>query len=924
NELYELMSTRFPIYMVFTKCDLIAGFSDFFSELTQEDRAQVWGETFPYEGSKQQLEKLIAFLEGNFDEVLRRLNNWTLKRIQEERDTNRRGTIFCFPQQLALVKPIISAFMRDIFGASRFEKEPLLRGVYLTSGTQEGTPIDRIMGVLATVYGMERQELPAFRGRPKSFFISRLLKDVIFPEAELAGLDPRIERRRTWFRWAAYASLLILSIGLLTVWSLSYFKNSHAIAEVEQKVNEYRKITGNPATPDDAMRMMIKRLDALVAAQRVYSKRSWDMRFGLYQGDKVRAGVNEAYEQRLMTDLLPEINRRLKQQMNEILARGGDSDAGFLYQLLRTYMMLALPDKMNTRLASDSIRNCWERFYPREPQFQQQISVHSDALVKMLHEPMPIDQLLVERVRRKLKSVPLRTQLYNHLKSVALADHSNDFRLMDALPRLSKDVFTTADGKDLESISIPGFYTLRGYNAFFRKQGLDLVKQVLQENWVLNIYSEQSSNLTLLYDDLQTQYFAEYELLWHKLLFNLKIKKPQGIYETIRILDQLSGPDTPLRPLLQAIEKNTNLVDSADSNQPGTGEKTSPLATRGKPDQVSSGPARRLESSFAALNRLVQTRGQAPPPLEDMLKRVNEERDLMMQITSGANNEEQALRFAKERMSGFGAQDVMNKAGLEFARLPEPLHEWLSSLTTSGWEITLQNARSELNNMWRAEVVNYYAASLDGRYPLFRNSRSDATIADFSRFFAPKGIMDRFFETHLKSFIDTNTWRQVSVDNRGIRLTPQLLSQLQYAAKIRDAFFAPGESTPNVQFQLKPITMDSNVASFRINIEGQTDEYAHGPAIGSKFQWPGPQPGQGVVLSFMTADGKAVSQMEEGPWAWLKVLDKSNLERTSLREVFRVTFQIGGYTANYELRAYSVFNPFNLPEMQKFRCPGSL
>ena len=924
NELYEVMSIRFPIYMVFTKCDLIAGFGDFFSELTQEDRAQVWGETFPNEGSKQQLEKLIAFLEGNFDEVLRRLNHWTLKRIQEERDTNRRGTIFCFPQQLALLKPTVSAFLRDIFGASRFEKEPLLRGVYFTSGTQEGTPIDRIMGVLASVYGMERQELPAFRGRPKSFFINRLLKDVIFPEAELAGLDPRIERRRTWFRLAAYTSLLILSIGLLTMWSVSYFKNSQAIAKVEEKLNEYRKISGKPATPDDAMRMMIKRLDALVAAQRVYSRRLWDMGFGLYQGDKVRAGVNEAYEQRLMSDLLPEINRRLKQQMSEILVRGGDADSGFLYELLRTYLMLALPEKMNIPLAAGSIRNCWERVYSREPQFQKQIGVHSDALVKMLHEPMPIDQLLVEKVRQKLKSVPLGTQLYNQLKSVVLADHSSDFRLMDAVPRLSRDVFTAADGKDLESIVIPGFYTLQGYNAFFRKQGLDLVKQALQENWVLNQYSGQSSNLTLLYDDLQNQYFAEYELLWRKLLLNLKIKKPQGIYETIRILDQLSGPDTPLRPLLQAVEKNTNLVDSADSKQPGTGEKISPLATQGKPDEVSFGPARRLGSSFQALNRLVQTRGQAPPPLEEALKRVNEVRDLMMQITSGANNEEQALRFAKERMNGFGAQDVMKKAGLAFASLPEPLHQWLSSLTTSGWEITLENARSELNNMWRAEVVTNYAASLDGRYPLFRNSGSDATMADFCRFFAPRGVMDKFFETHLKSFIDTSTWRQASLDNQGIRLSPKVLSQFQYAAKIRDAFFAPGESTLNVQFELKPIDLDSNVASFRINIEGQADEYAHGQANAGKFQWPGPHPNLGVVLSFMTADGKAVSRMEEGPWAWLKVLDKSNLVRTSLRDVFMITFQIEGYTAKYELRAYSVFNPFNLPELQQFRCPGSL
>jgi type VI secretion system protein ImpL len=928
NELYKTLSNRFPIYMIFTKCDLIAGFSDFFSELTQAERSQVWGETFPLEVSKQRLEELISRLETNFDEVLGRLEHWTLKRIQEERDVNRRGAIFCYPQQLATIKPVISAFLRDIFGSSRFEIKAFLRGVYFTSGTQEGTPIDRIMGVLAGVYGMERHELPVFQGRPKSFFITRLLKEVILPEAELAGLDPRIESRRIWLQRAAYGSLFLLTFGLLTLWSVSYLKNSRAIAQVQQKLNNYRLVSTGPATPDDAMRSIIKRLDAIADAKRVYGKHSWTMGFGLYQGDKVNAGVNEVYGQRLMADLLPQINLQIKQQMRQILARSNDADSGYLYELLRTYLMLALPERMNTSVASSSIRDCFERIYPREPKFQQQIEVHSDALLKVLDKPMPVDRQLVENARQKLKSVPLGTQLYNQLKSVALADHTNDFRLLDAVPRAG-DVFVTKDGKDLESISIPGFYTSRGYDAYFRKQGLDLVQRTLKEDWVLNQYPERqqtnkSTNLTLLYGDLQRQYFAEYALVWRKMLSNLTIKKPKGIYGTIQVLDQLSGPDTPLRPLLRAVEKNTRLGRLTDSKQAAAAEKGSPLATPDDPEIVTSGPAVQLESGFQALDRLVESSGQAPPPLEEVIKHINEIRDLLMQVTGGANSEEQALKYAQERMNGFGAQDVMKRAGLEFSRLPEPLHAWLSSLAATGWATTLENAKSEMNSAWRTDVVNYYRASLDGRYPLFRNSRNDATMTDFVRFFGPQGIMDKFFATYLKSFVDTNTWRQESMDKQGIHLSAQVIREFQDASKIRNAFFAPGQSAPSVQFMLKPIYLDSDAASFRINIEGQTEEYAHGQSTAANFQWPGPNSNQGVILSFMTAAGKAATEMEEGPWAWLRVLEKSNLQRTSLGDVFRITFQIGGHTAIYELRANSVFNPFNLPELHRFRLSGSL
>ena len=141
--------------------------------------------------------------------MLRKTESLDPKRIQEERDTNRRGRHLLFPPAACAHQADCIDVPARYLCASRFENESLLRGVYFTSGTQEGTPIDRIMGVLAGVYGMERQELPAFRGRPRAFFISRLLKGVIFPEAELAGLESRIERRRKWFRLAAYTPLLL-------------------------------------------------------------------------------------------------------------------------------------------------------------------------------------------------------------------------------------------------------------------------------------------------------------------------------------------------------------------------------------------------------------------------------------------------------------------------------------------------------------------------------------------------------------------------------------------------------------------------------------------------------------------------------------------------------------------------------------------
>src|SRR3954466_9379081 len=49
NELNRELRVQLPVYVIVTKSDLVAGFEDYFEDLSQEGRAQVWGVTFPIE-----------------------------------------------------------------------------------------------------------------------------------------------------------------------------------------------------------------------------------------------------------------------------------------------------------------------------------------------------------------------------------------------------------------------------------------------------------------------------------------------------------------------------------------------------------------------------------------------------------------------------------------------------------------------------------------------------------------------------------------------------------------------------------------------------------------------------------------------------------------------------------------------------------
>ena len=932
-ELYDVLGVRFPIYMLFTKSDLVAGFADFFAVLNEEERAQVWGETFSGEDSQQPDNHIVRF-DSNFDELLRRLNQRTLKRIQDERDIQRRSLILDFPQQMALLRKPIRDFLHGTFGTNRYDKfAPLLRGVYFTSATQVGTPIDRVMGHLAATYGLDRQAMPVSSRQGKSFFITRLLQAVIFPEAEMAGADPRVERRRRRLQWATYGALLFLTVGIVTVWTVSYLRNKRAIGRVQEQIVQFQAAAAKTNSWDAGVTSLLGRLNLMQAAKTVYQNPSWWMGFGLNQGDKLQDGINRVYEQLLKKNLLPIVKARLEQRIHARKYARKDSDLSVLYELLKVYLMLGEPQKrMDPRLAGPWINADWKQSFAREPQIQDDLQMHSNALLELPLEPIQLDESLIAEARRTLNAQPLYVQIYAHLQTEAEATlgQSLDFKLWEHLPPHSDRVFTTADGRTLQALTIDGLFTYNGYHDYFNKKGLTFVRQTLQENWVLQNYAaDQEGDLPRLYDDMQKHYFNLYATQWRTLLNNLKLKPARNISESIEILDILSGSETPLRPLLESVERNTTLTrvqtTEAAPGQADTGDKVKTLAVQAVQGDASSDYARRLEQQFEDVNYLVRSDGKAPPPLDGVLGSLDAVRGFMMQVSGATRGNEKALEIAINQMKGAGASDSIKSAQRDFTRQPEPFKSWFSSLTSSGSKLILASARSELNTVWKTDVLAKYMAGLQGRYPLYKDSPHDATITDFSRFFMVNGIVDQFFQNHLREFVDTTPprWRQLKKDNQTIGLSRRVLGQLQNAARIRDAFFAGGGATPSVVFDLKPVYLDDRIASFQLDIEGQSTVYSHGPIRATKFQWPGPQTNDGVRVLFKTVNGRQIRRSEEGPWAFLRLLDKATIESTKLRDRFIVTFHADGYSARYELRADSVYNPFKLAELHNFRCPES-
>jgi type VI secretion system protein ImpL len=96
NELNKELRIQLPVYVLVTKCDLLAGFSEYFEDMSQEARAQVFGVTFPREVTLKG--NAAGEFPAEFDAIVTRLNQRVFARLEDERDHRRRARIFGFPQ----------------------------------------------------------------------------------------------------------------------------------------------------------------------------------------------------------------------------------------------------------------------------------------------------------------------------------------------------------------------------------------------------------------------------------------------------------------------------------------------------------------------------------------------------------------------------------------------------------------------------------------------------------------------------------------------------------------------------------------------------------------------------------------------------------------------------------------------------------
>lgn len=935
QEIDTTLATRLPVYVLVTKTDLLHGFTEYFADLGKEQRAQVWGFTLPADEAAQGA-AISAPVQREFGLLVERVNNGLVDRLQQETDGVRRAAIFGFPAQFASVGPLLTDLLDQVFVDSRFAQHPWVRGVYFTSGTQEGSPIDRVLGSLARSFGLARSVLPAQANSGRSYFLTSLLRNVVFAEQRLAGADLKWERRHHTLRLAGFAALGVVSVALIAGWGVSAYRNLDYLRAVEAGAEPVRqRLAAAPATASNLVELapVLQTLrDSWIAASVTPEGAPWSMHLGLYQGEKLDAAAQLAHQRALNDVLLPQVARRLEDQ----LRNAQKDNLEFSYEALKTYLMLHQSEHYDADALKAWITLDWARSLDRGLSEAQRSVLESqlDALIAQgpVRSPIPVDDNLVRSVRAMLASYPLEQRIFSRLKRQRMSRDIAPFSLATAAGPSAPLVFERASGKPLTE-GVSGWFTYDGYYKRFQSEVAALTATMAKEEpWVLgqdrNLKERMrdAAAVTALTDRVRRIYLENYNKEWDAFLADIRLVRADSIEKNIQVARILSGADSPLSNLLRKVVKEVTLVKSDAEKDVVTKATESVRNTRkGLEDLFGVDTAKpvaegkRIESlvddHFESLRRLVVAGApNQPAPLDDALKLFNE---VYVYLT--------AVDTAVKNRAAPPPTDVASKLKSDAGRLPEPVRSMIENLSSAGSAQARTAERGNLSQDLRP-IAEFCARAIAGRYPLVPSSPRDVLPEDFGQFFAPGGLMDDFFQKRLASLVDTSTkpWRYKPVGEQG-GVSVAALAQFERAARIRDVFFRSGGRTPSMRLDFLPKELDETITQFILDVDGQLVKYAHGPAVPMAVQWPGPKGSNQVRIQISPPSASGVSgQSVDGPWALFRLLDKSQMERGAVPEKFQVTFAVDNRRAKFEVTANSVQHPIRMAELQSFSCPEGL
>lgn len=488
DELMRVLEARFPVYVLITKCDLVQGMTQFCEQLSEKNLEQAFGMINHTSSPDTQ-----SFLKSLMHTILERLRNIRLLQLHKIDPAKLEPSMLLFPEEFARIEQGLDSFMKGAFQENPYQESPLLRGVYFSSGRQEGTPYSHFLKNLGLIE--ERDVLP---GTNKGLFLHDFFAKILPRERHLFAPT---QRALEWNRLTknigllSWIAIMVAFCGLL---SFSFVKNLSIIRSIPQEFSHPPVLQGEIITD-------LGTLDRYRQAILVVEKSNsnwWIPRFGLDESTDVETGLKNTFCSQVTERFLANLDQRLTSEMTTISSETTDLEIGRYIALLVRRINL-----LNARITGEELEQLQLR---PQASFKPVLSVLGQRTMPEINEKF--SELYLYRLAWTHDTAGLNSEM-NELQELLTHIVSTKIKNMQWLAawinedepsyRVTLKGFWEGSGEMEEEPHVPSAYTLQGKNLIDSFQ--EEIKVALVDPLIISSYQRE----------FQSWYRVEYLNAWH-------------------------------------------------------------------------------------------------------------------------------------------------------------------------------------------------------------------------------------------------------------------------------------------------------------------------------------------------------------------------------------------------------------------------
>jgi len=944
SELIQQLGMVFPVHIVFTKCDLLIGFEAYFEDMSEQERAQVWG-TYLYDKYQENI-TIAEIFSQNLQTLYNRLCAMRLRRVSMQRNISRKTEMFDFPNQFKAAIVRLDEFVHLLFKDNPYQETPQFAGVYFTSATQEGTPIERVIGSLREAFGITHKSAEKVERIQRPYFIKKLFTDVIFQiQGGIRSSRRKLNYQRGFRTISVLASLMLLG-GAYIFLSGSYATNSYVLNQGEKLS---RTVTEDVMSNTNSVHkrflsiagLYVHYLDLLNSEK----KKNISNKSTLFRADEQLDAVRKVLLEGLQYAYWEPVSKEIESKLlsyslhwDDALQDEKDRVRSEYYDLLTLYLRLTQTGKFDFEEVLPSTQILWQELVTRDGKISSDSIISLQEMSKLYletkitqSEPYWIaNRVLVKKVQDQLRIMPDADMLYAQLIKKASKQWKDMYFY---------DFVTGTDGDYINAKSkVSGIYTADAWYTYIKPEIDQIVKTITDGDWVLDgklsatpnkMQSTESTsavNLVELNTDgakvehetgldeneadsstidkegtaallaqqieqqIRRHYFSDYSLQWINFLKSINYKLPDDLREKSRALMILSSDDGPISQLSQTIANNIYLFETKPIpvEKLDTSAENELIKAVETPRRVSE-----LVPIFADLEKFTvpQSGNKYSKQTTEYLKALRNVYGEVDGMAASVDIGRDSERFVSNILSGNSsgskiprawvtATTIINSVQADTRQILEGI---LSPPIRMAWSGIVNKASSELENEWVTSVVRPYKSMIVNKFP-FYSTGDDAALADVAEFYRPNdGVLWSFVNDRLSPYLrhTGKGWEARKWLGTGANFSKKFLVGLDLAQKITDALYTHRDSDPKMTFFLQP-DPNSGLREMQLESNGQLYRYRNGPQIWQRFDWPGDMQQIGARVMGIADDGRAMGELRaEGPWGLFHLLSQADIKKVA-------------------------------------------